>query len=57
MSAFVALAVVVIVGDVFGSFASRLVIRPGIDPPVWAAPLISKWAQRMGVDDEFYTGL
>ena len=53
MSALLSFVIVVIAGDVFGSFGSRLLVRPGIRPPAWAEPLIDKWEQRAGVDDVF----
>jgi len=54
MSALIAFVVIVIIGDVFGSFGARLLTRPGVDPPVWAAPLIRKWEQLLEADDVYF---
>lgn len=51
---FLAIVIIVIAGDVFGSFGSRLLVRPGITAPEWAQPLISAWEQRAGVSDVGY---
>lgn len=50
MSALLAFVVIVIAGDVFGSFGSRLLVRPGTQPPAWAEPLLDLWEQRGGSD-------
>jgi hypothetical protein len=51
VSALLSFVIIVIAGDVFGSFGSRLLVRPGTRPPAWAEPLLTKWEQREGVDD------
>lgn len=46
LSALLSFVILVVAGDVFGSFGSRLLVRPGTQPPAWAEPLLNRWEQR-----------